>query len=252
MRALVRDPADRYQHAAEFEAALRQALDGSRSRWARWGGAAVIVLALVVAGWLSARASQGQSGPTPTWRFLPTLTFTSGPMAVPSQTSTSTRAPARTLEPTGTQTRTPRPSAVPTPTGTAKSRSTQVPVVSSPRLISPPGASEIKTSRVTLRWEGELPSSSYGFRVSLRHTSGAPSYASPILDGTQWTANLAGDAVGEWLWSVAVVRRDGTQDVLARSDEWTFYYNPFGGPSPPPPHSPLSPPADSPLPTPTL
>jgi hypothetical protein len=123
-------------------------------------------------------------------------------------------------------------------------------VVQAPRLVSPSGAAQIKTSHPTLRWEGELPGSGYDFRVSLRHTSGAPSYTSPLLDDTQWTASLAGDAVGEWRWSVAIVRRDGAHDVVVSSDEWTFYYNPFGDLSPQPPHSPLSPPPDSPLPTP--
>ena len=47
MRALESDPADRYQRAAEFEAALRLALDNRRPALLWWGGGAVILLALL-------------------------------------------------------------------------------------------------------------------------------------------------------------------------------------------------------------
>jgi hypothetical protein len=117
-----------------------------------------------------------------------------------------------------------------------------------PRLIRPFGAEEVKSAQQTLWWAGELPNASYGFRVDLRHGSGDPQYSSPVLNGPPWRVELPGDKVGEWRWSVSVIRRGGTEDMVARSDEWTFYYNPFGGP--PPSTSPLAPPFFSPLSTP--
>jgi hypothetical protein len=77
-----------------------------------------------------------------------------------------------------------------------------------------------------------LPNSGYGFRVSLRHGSGVSEYTSPTLDTTYWTIDIPGGTVGEWRWSVAIVRRDSQQNAIARSDEWTFYYAPFTFDSP--------------------
>jgi hypothetical protein len=59
--------------------------------------------------------------------------------------------------------------------------------------------------------------------------------SSPVLSNEEWTVHLPGsgparDAVGEWRWSVAIVRRAAPGVVLARSVEWTFYFNPFAGP----------------------
>jgi serine/threonine protein kinase len=237
MRALAADPADRYQRAAEFETALHHALDRARPMWLWWIGGALVLLALVVSGWLNLRASsQGQPTPLAT----PTPSQTSAP-ATPTPTPTET--PTRAV----TFTATPAPAATSIPTVTPSPRPTRTPTVSVPRLISPEGAAQVKVSLVTFQWDGELPNADYGFRVSLRQGSDGAVHASPILDGIQWTVELpgdAGDAVGEWRWSVAVVRRSGTGDTLAQSDEWTFYYNPFGGSSGPAPF-------DSPLPTPS-
>ena len=49
--------------------------------------------------------------------------------------------------------------------------------------------------------------------------------------------------IGEWRWSVEVVSGIEAGETMARSDEWTFYYDPFGGGALP---------FDSPLPTPSL
>ena len=48
-RALAHDPLERYQSAAEFEIALRQALDRPRAPWLWWLGGAAIILLLLVA-----------------------------------------------------------------------------------------------------------------------------------------------------------------------------------------------------------
>lgn len=236
MRALELDPTARYQCAAEFEAALRHALDESRPVWLWWLGGIIILLALFVGLLLSVRSLREQGAPAPT----ATVTATAPPSSTPTSPT-----------PTSTPTKTPTVAATSTPvmivTATIPSQSTQTPVaeIVAPWLISPPGAWTTRASRLTFRWGGELPGSSYGFRVSLRHKSNE--YTSPILDGTQWTVDLPGDArdaVGEWRWSVAIVQRDETQGMAARSDAWTFYYNPFGGPSPstsPLPTLPISP-----------
>jgi serine/threonine protein kinase len=243
MRALEPDPADRYQCAAEFEAALRHALDRSRPVWLWWIGGAIALLALIVGGLPFVRPLWEQGLPTAT----ATLTATSpSPQTLASLTPTSTPTKAPPVATTCTPAAT-----LSTLTVTVSPQSTRTPVFSAPQLISPPGAWTTKSSRLTFQWEGELPESGYGFCVSLRHRDNSSEYTSPILDGTQWTVDLPGnarDAVGEWRWSVAIVQRDETEDVAIRSDEWTFYYDPFGGPSPS--TSPLPGSTVSPLPTP--
>ena len=229
MQALARDPTERYQRSAEFEAALRSALDRPRPMGLWWVGGALVLLPLL---WLIAY---------PLWlraRFVPTET------ATPTVTAPLSPTPVRpnpTSRPTSTPTTTPTPTA--TPTVTATPPPTPLPTVSTPRLISPSGAATVKASPLTLQWESKLPGSDYGFRVSLHHGGGKLSHISPVLDDTRWTVDLPGsgeakDAVGGWRWSVAVVRREDTPEVVARSNEWTFYYDPFGG-SGDPSHSPL-------------
>jgi hypothetical protein len=127
------------------------------------------------------------------------------------------------------------------------SHPTPIPTISAPGLINPPGAAEVQASPLTLRWRGKLPNSDYGFQVYLEHWGGELSHTSPILDTTQWTVELAGsreakDAIGGWRWWVVVVRRGEIPETMARSDEWTFYYSPFGG-GPAPFRSPLPTPA---------
>jgi serine/threonine-protein kinase len=249
-RALAQDPDERYQRAAEFEAALRYALDKPRrALLLRFGGAGAFLSVLLLGGWLLTSRPWSQA-----LEPSPTLTMTATP-TLPAPTATHTPTPKRTgtLTPSATSSRTPTVtpiSATPTPsrTPTRTPRPTRTPQVSAPRLLSPLGAAELKSSLLTLRWEGELPGSDYGFRVSLRHGSGSPRYTSSLQEDTRWEIELPGDAVGEWRWSVAVVRR-GEALALARSEEWTFYYNPFEGPatSSSPPDSPLPTPPESPL-----
>ncbi len=225
MHALAHDPADRYQRAAEFETALRHALDKSRSRGLWWVGGAIVLLTLIAVAWFSTRTAS-QSLPTSTATPTPSRTPT-----LPAPTSTLTKTPTMmAITPTFT------PSATPTLTVTASPQLTPEPVVVAPRLISPVGAATLRTTHVTFQWAGELPDSDYGFRVILHRGDEGTDHASPILDGMRWTVDLPGDAteaVGEWRWSVVVVRRSETADAVARSDEWTFYYNPFAGGSSP-------------------
>ena len=240
MRALAQNPADRYPSPAEFETALRrvqitsQPTDRKRPAWA-WWGVGFISLALIAGGWLTFRSSsQGLASPTLTVTLLPSQmlpvdapapTATSvalTPTLVPLQVFTATATPAlnATLNPTVT----PTPSGTPKPTVTSTPKPSVTP--SAPRLIGPPGAGWTCSARQTFKWEGRLPDSSYGFRVRLHHIERDLSYVSPILDTTEWTADVLGDAAGEWTWSVAVIRRSSDQDLI-RSNEWTFYYTPF-------------------------
>ena len=141
---------------------------------------------------------------------------------------------------------------MPSPTIATSLQATPESTALAPGLISPAGAAVLGTARVTFFWTGELPNEEYGFRVNLRRGGNAPDHhTSPILDSVHWTVNLPGDAdqaTGEWRWSVSIVRRNETKDTVVTSDEWTFYYNPFGG-GPMPFQSPLQEPA-SPLATP--
>jgi serine/threonine protein kinase len=251
-RALAQDPDERYQRAAELKAALLHALDRPRrALLLRFGGAGVFLSALLLGGWLLTSRPWSQAlGPTPALTLTATPTLPA-PTSTRTPTPTSTRTPSPT--PSVTPSRTPavtRTRFTPTPsrTPTRTPRPTQTPQVSAPRLLSPLGAAELKSSSLTLRWEGELPSSDYGFRVSLSHGSGSPRYTSSLQDGTRWEFELPGDVVGEWRWSVAVVR-GGETLVLARSEEWTFYYDPFdsSSTSSSPPDSPLPTPLQSPL-----
>ncbi len=251
-RALAHDPAERYQRTAEFEKALRHVLDRPRRvLFLRLGGAGALLSALLLGGWLLTGRPWSQAlEPSPTMTMTATLTPSQTPTLpvptvsrTPTPTRTSTLEPTPSLTSTRTPTATPRVTPTPSRTPSATPRPTRTPQVSAPRLLSPLGAAELKSSLLTLRWAGELPGSDYGFRVNLRHGSGTPRYTSSLQEDTQWEIELPGDAVGEWRWSVAVVKQGETL-VLARSDEWTFYYNPFDSP---PLNSPLSPPLDSPL-----
>jgi serine/threonine protein kinase len=231
MRALAQDPGDRYQSTAELETALRHALDTPWPAWTWWGGI-VLLLVLVAGGWLFTQIwPQKQSTPTPTTTLVPSVAPSSPVVVTPSPTETLAgltlpSAPTPTLTATTAITLTVTPS--PTLTGT-RALATKAPVVtpSAPRLVSPAGSVWTCSSHQTFEWDGQLPDSSYGFRASLRNEVRNLSYASPILDGTQWTIDIKGSAAGEWRWSVAVVRRGGIQDTVISSEERAFYYTPF-------------------------
>jgi hypothetical protein len=97
-------------------------------------------------------------------------------------------------------------------------------------LISPRDGSTVNGSRLALQWQGQLPSSDYGYRVSVSHESGEPVYTSPILDIEQWVVELPANRVGAWRWFVEIIRRTGTSQVVARSIESIFYHDPFASP----------------------
>ncbi len=256
MRALEEDPVERYQRATEFQTALSRTLDESRFGWWGWVGGALLLLALILAvgGGVLLSRSGGEAKPTATLTPTPSPTLpaptasqTLTPTASQTLTPTASPSPSPTASasasPTPSGTASPTATASATPSGTPTPRTTASPAVTSPWLLSPAGAVTLRASRITLRWNGTLPNASYGFRASLYHVGGTFNETSPVTGDTQWVVDIPGHAIGEWRWSVSVVLRNQPDDVLASSDEWTFYYNPFPGPI----DSPLPAPFDSPL-----
>jgi len=230
MRALAQEPEERYQRAYDFEMALRDALrQPSRGKWWWVGGGLVIVL-IAIGGAMLFPAPKSSS-PVPTV----TQTVTATPSKTPPLPT------ATLLSPTPSRVMA-TPSVTPT-VEIATSTPGLAPVISAPRLVDPAGASLSTSSKVSLRWEGELPNQEYGFLVKVHSASYDLTYTSPVLDSQQWTVELAGEAVGEWTWSVSIVKRRDTQEVMARSAEWTFYYNPFPSSFRSPLASPLQTPA---------
>lgn len=237
MRALEDDPDERYQRAAEFETALRHALDKPRHGWLWCIGGGLLLLALIVGGWLILGRTGNQAAPTATMPPTPSHTLPP-PTASASPTKTVTPSPTATASRTPTLTVTPTASATPSP------RAPRSPVIMPPWLLSPAGAATLRSSRITLRWNGTLPSASYGYRAHLYHVGGVFDETSPVTSDTQWVVDIPGDAIGEWRWTVSIALRSQPGNLLASSDEWTFYYNPFPFP---PPVSPLPTPLESPL-----
>lgn len=230
-RMLDREPDRRYQSATEAEAALRDALKLPRSIWP-WLIGLSVTLALIAGGGFLLSAPSNREAPAPTLTATlpathtiePTLTSTIKP-PTPSVTAAITAPPAQSAIPTATPSRTPTPPAA---------TRTPIAIVTAPNLINPPGGSTINGSRLTLHWQGNLPSADYGYRVSVAYESGDPVYVSPLLDMNQWVVELPANRVGAWRWSVAIVRRTGTSAVAARSAESVFYHDPFTSPLPTP------------------
>lgn len=243
MRALEYEPDARYENAAALEAALRQALDKRRPRWV-WAAAGIGVLAaLIVAGGviIQLMTSNQLSGPEPTSTPLgkPTETLSASPTPVATEaTPESTASPTATPSPLPTASATPttRPTPTEAPAPTAPSPvPTRLAVIVAPIANYPPGGASVRTPDLTLTWTGALPSRDYGFVVTMHQKDGLLARSSPILPSAEWTLHLPGtgpasDAVGEWRWTVLVVRRSEPYAVLAQSAEATFYFNPFAGP----------------------
>jgi hypothetical protein len=196
---------------------------GTAWLWIVGGIVALVALALIVGSGMLPSTVPNPETPTPSVTAMVT--------SQPSPTSTVATPTATVTRPTMTPTIAPSATSTPaTPTWTP----TPIVAIETPRLISPAGGSVANGSRLELRWASNLPNSNYGYRVNLRHESGAPSYTSPVLDVEQWSLALPASAVGEWRWFVEVIRRTGTPQVAARSSESIFYHDPFASPLPTP------------------
>ncbi|HNT78783.1 MAG TPA: protein kinase [Anaerolineae bacterium] len=227
MRALAPDPENRYQHAADFAAALQQSLKPPFRRWMLLGGVGLSLLLALAAIWQLRPAAL----PTETLPPSPTLTATiratvnATPSAIPPS---PTRAPgAATVPPT--YTRVPTSTPAPVISGTDTPEATATPRVTAPQLLAPGWGAEGNSARWTLEWRGTLPNTAYGYRVWLTH-NGAQ-HSSALLTENQWTFDLPGAQTwGEWRWSVGIVSKESPQTILAQSEERPFYYNPVGSP----------------------
>ncbi len=195
VRALEREPDQRYQRAADLEAALRRALDKPRLIWP-WLVGGAILLALLVGGglWMNARSISATATSTPTSTAAPSSTptlstSTTTPSATPTAQATSTSAP----------TVTPSTTSVPaTATRAATRTPTPIKTLAALVLINPRGGNTVNGSRLELQWQGQLPSADYGYRVTIGHESGNPVYTSRILDNEQWVVELPANRVGAW------------------------------------------------------
>lgn len=228
MKALSQDLTERYQHASEFEEALRHALDKQPELWVAGIGIVLILIGLILVAQGYFRNPPVVIPPTATATNMPTMRPpTSTPTHTPSPTQTQTHTPMPTSPLTTNirATSTPAHNASPTPSPTSK-QATPAAAIVAPGLLRPEGGKLTKDAFVTFQWTGRLPNADYGYIVMLYHN--AATYNSPILNDTTWQKILPGEnSWGEWRWGVVIVRHDQPHEVLARSDTWTFYYNPF-------------------------
>jgi hypothetical protein len=149
--------------------------------------------------------------PMPVAVMPPTPTATSTPLP----TTAPTPAPTAASTPLPTTTSTPAPTATPTPTPT--------PFIVEPTLLDPmPGA---RTRASVLRWEGEL-GTGQSFVVHLQHLENNQIRTSPALTTNCWEALLPVEWYGGWRWQVRVMQGDA---ILAQSEAWVFWLDPFPG-----------------------
>ncbi len=143
---------------------------------------------------------------------------------IPPETPTVT--PTAPPTPTDTPTPTPTPTSAPTPTPPSPS-----PPAIVPELIEPKTEGEYPNP-VTFRWEGML-GVGQAYRVTLVHINSGHTQRSDLLTKEEWIVYLDGGLYGQWRWKVEVIYRG---QVVASSEERTFWFNPFagggGGPSP--------------------
>jgi serine/threonine protein kinase len=178
--------------------------------------------------------------PTHTPSPEPRVTVMSQPTHTPSPTplpiDTPSPTPTDTSTPTPSPTDTPSPTPSPTNTPSPTPRSTNTPTRTPTRSVQPvkpvlasPAQGETTGKVVTFRWSGSL-NAGEAYQVALFHPNSNSTIPSPLLSVQEWTADLPGDKYGEWRWTVAVIRGGA---VAARSEEWTFWFDP-GMPTQPP------------------
>ena len=210
------------------------------------------------------------SSPTPT-RSVPPLatpTATEPPADLAARTRTPTATPADRSPPTATATptliapsatpttaSTPTliaPSATPTTASTSTVSPTPVPQPVAPALLGPFSGIEYPNP-LTFRWSGTL-NPGEAFQIVLTYPKTGEQIRSGPLGVTEWTGDLPKHMVGEWRWTVRVIKEGR---VLAVSDEWFFWLNPHTGTGPGPqplptrghPGTKASPPLVAPTPT---
>jgi hypothetical protein len=125
-----------------------------------------------------------------------------------------------TPTPTPTPTPIPMPSPTPTPTPIPMPSPTLVPI--RPSLLGPTPGTTMRNTAV-LRWRGKLGPCQF-FVVHLHHRESGWTCESGALTGNCWEVALPADRFGEWRWEVRVIE-GGT--ILAQSEEWHFWLDPF-------------------------
>ncbi len=175
------------------------------------------------------------TGPTHVRPPTSTITPTSTPTMSPTPTSTRTSTPIPI--PTHTPTRTPTKASTPTLT------STQRPPPPPPRLVKPEANATVGRNQVTQvtfewQWEQDL---GWGqtFQVFVLHKPTGKSFASPELLTSRWSTELpVPEYIGDCRWLVVIVQ---SHKAVAQSEEWNFWFSPFGSDGPVPSDTPPPP-----------
>jgi hypothetical protein len=214
---------------------IRKELFGRRGRFSNlrarmaslggWGVAVTLGAALLLAIRVLFNLPLWAHEETPTATPVPTREPTPIPVAIVTPTPTNTNTPVPTDTPTATPTDTPTatPTDTPTATPTDTPTATPTPVPEPPTLLAPvPGG---KMRAVVLRWAGELRGDQF-FRVRLQHLKNHQVWQSGALTAPCWDAMLPVEWYGGWRWQVQIVQGD---TVLAQSEEWDLWFDPFPG-----------------------
>jgi hypothetical protein len=94
----------------------------------------------------------------------------------------------------------------------------------SPSLLKPGEGETVLTDKIEFEWEGSLRIN-WSFRVILTHESGQV-FPSPDLQDTTWSIGPPDGKVGGFRWQVVIVQND---NIIARSEESSFWFAPFQG-----------------------
>lgn len=187
----------------------------------------------------------GSNAQEPPATYTPLPTYTPPPTSAPTETPLPTSTPTEELtsEPMQESTQTPAPMETPHPAPTPTSPPAPTP---RPQWVVPtlaePAAGDTYANPLIFRWNGAL-GTGQAFQVLLHHPQSGQRIETGPLSELAWTHDLPAERVGEWRWSVRVIK-DGT--VLGTSEERMFWFDPWKGrnlaPSPgeptPTPHPP--------------
>lgn len=253
-KALAKDPAERFQSAAEFRAAIQagraEALTApkpvgtsaallTRTRW-RWvaGAALGVVLLVSLGAWAAVRGGWfiRQAAPTPPGTeavavLPPTATPTATSAQQPTGGLSPTRSPTPTrtftvrpaLRPTARATSTPTPSRTPTATATPTRRPTATPtfrLLPQPMPLQPKEGEmwQVEALEFLWAWSGDLEAGEF-FELRLLPAGGDPD--APVYRA--WTreprrlVDLSPLPGGDYLWGVWVVQGElaGEEVIVA-------------------------------------
>jgi hypothetical protein len=145
--------------------------------------------------------------------------------------ATLTAQPADKSSATGslsspTPTFTSTPSMVVTPSSTPLLQEeptlTPPPRINVPVLLKPAQGGTYKAP-ITFQWRGKLEGTDK-YQVRAYHVETGYILMSDLLTESIWTTDMPASKVGEWRWTVSVVRNG---ILLTKSAEWAFWFDPF-------------------------